>query len=65
MENSIKVIVSLLCIFLLSSCVYYGTTHEIGNDAKAACAGGSAKENKQCRVEARELNKSIEKQVQR
>ena len=60
-----KSICSLLCLFLLSSCVYYGTSHEIGHDSKASCVGGSAKENKKCRAELKILNKSIENQVQR
>ncbi|WNC72868.1 hypothetical protein RGQ13_02515 [Thalassotalea psychrophila] len=60
-----RLICSLLCIFLLSSCVYYGTSHEIGNDPKSACAGGSAKENKKCRADLKRLNESIENQAQR
>lgn len=60
-----KSICSMLCIFLLSSCVYYGTSHEIGNDSKSACADGSAKENKKCRADLKKINESIENKVQR
>lgn len=60
-----KSICSLLCLFLLSSCVYYGTSHEIGNDSKSTCSNGSTKENKKCRAEIKKLKESINNQVQR
>ena len=60
-----KLICSLLCVFLLSSCVYYGISHEIGNDPKSPCSSGSTKENKKCRAEIKKLNESIDNQLQR
>jgi hypothetical protein len=60
-----KSICSLLYVFLLSSCVHYSTTHEIGNDPKSSCSSGSAKENKKCRAEIKKVNESIESRGQR
>jgi hypothetical protein len=56
---------SLRSAFLLSSCVYYGTSHKIGNDRQSPCSSGSAKQNKECRGELDKLNESIDKQMQR
>ncbi len=58
-----KPVCSLICLFLLSSCVYYGTSREIGNDPKSPCSNGSAQENKKCRAELKKLTESIDKQV--
>jgi len=60
-----KLICILISFFFLSSCVYYGTSHEIGNDPKSSCLSGSAKENKKCRAELKKLKESINKQVQK
>lgn len=60
-----KLICSLIFVFLLSSCVYYGTSYEIGNDPKSPCSNGSTKENKKCRAELKKVNESIDNQVQR
>jgi len=60
-----KSICSLLCLFLLSSCVHYRTTYELGNDPKSSCSSGSAKENKKCRADIKKINESIENSVQR
>ena len=61
-----KLIYPLLCLFLLSSCVYYGTSRDVdfGDKAQSSCTSGTTKENKKCRAELRQLNKSIESRTQ-
>ena len=61
-----RLIYTLLCLFLLSSCVYYGTSRDVdfGDKPRNTCSNGSSKENKKCRAELRELNESIENRRQ-
>jgi len=52
----------LLCILLLSSCVYYGVQRdfEIGNKhVKSACNTGSHKARAKCRADMKRLNDEI------
>lgn len=55
----------LLCVFLLSSCVYYSAQRdfEIGNKHhKSVCDTGSKKEKSKCRADLRRLKEEIIKQ---
>jgi hypothetical protein len=64
-EKIMKIICCLVCILLLSSCVYYGVQRnfEIGNDSKkSACNTGSIKDKEKCRADLKRLNESIEAQ---
>jgi len=61
----VKIIYLLLCP-LLSSCVYYGTSHDIdiGNKTQRICVDGSTKENEQCRAKVKKLNEAIKNRTQ-
>jgi len=61
-----KVICTLLCLLLLTSCVYYGTSRDINirDNDQATCIGGSSKDNEKCRAEIRKLNKAIKDSTQ-
>lgn len=60
-----KLIYTFPLLFLLSSCVYYGTSRDIdfGDKTQTTCASGTSKENKNCRDELRRLNESIAEQT--
>ncbi|ALO34876.1 hypothetical protein CMT41_09215 [Colwellia sp. MT41] len=58
-----KIIYPLLCLFLLSSCVYYGVQRDFGGDPSAPCTNGSSKQNAQCKAELKAVNSEIAKTV--
>lgn len=60
-----KIIYCLVCVLLLSSCVYYGIQRDfdIGRKTtKPACDTGSKRNKEKCRADLRAVNKSIQAQ---
>jgi hypothetical protein len=58
-----KIIVALVCTFLLSSCVYYSVQGDFGGGSSAPCNKGSSQENATCKSELKRLNNEINKQA--
>ncbi len=60
-----KKLTIIVCLFFLTSCVYYGTSRDlnVSNDSNSVCTDGSSRENAKCREEIRKLKDSIEKRV--
>ena len=54
-----KIIYPVLCVFLLSSCVYYGVQRDFGGDPSAPCTKGSTKDNDRCKAEIKALNTEL------
>ncbi|WP_286267037.1 hypothetical protein [Thalassotalea atypica] len=56
---------AILCILLLSSCVYYGTSRDVdlSNNNSATCTKGSTKQNKECHAELRKLEEAIKERT--
>jgi hypothetical protein len=58
-----KIIYCLVCVMLLSSCVYYGVQRDFeiaDNNKKLTCNTGSKKEKEQCRADLKKLNELIQ-----
>lgn len=58
-----RIISCLVCVLLLSSCVYYSVKRDFGIDnkrTKPACNTGSKKEKEKCRADLIKLNESIQ-----
>jgi len=65
MEEKIKIISFLACVFFLSSCVHHGVQRnfKIGKDTqKSVCNTGLMKDKEECRAVLRRLNESIKSQ---
>ncbi|PKI15971.1 hypothetical protein [Colwellia sp. 12G3] len=59
-----KIIYTLICTLLLSSCVYYGVQRDLGGSSSIACSQGSSKDNAKCKADIKAVNNEINKQAQ-
>jgi len=61
MENIMRLIFTLPCLFLLSSCYLGVGAYDADYDREpyTTCSDGTPEENKKCKGEVRQLTKSI------
>ena len=65
MENVFKLIFTLACLLLLSSCRLLMATYDADYDREpmTTCSNGTYGENRECETKTEQLNKSMKKHV--